>query len=54
MRVSDYLGKDTPGIIECAKKSLVVPTLIMVSLSSIPYIYKLAHNRLYSFLLYIF
>ena len=42
-------GKNTPGIAEYAKKSLAVPVLRMVLLSSIPRIYRLAYNRLYDF-----
>ena len=52
---SDYkgfggpVGKNVPGITECAKKSLVVLVLGMVLLPSIPRVYRLAHNRLYGF-----
>ena len=43
------VGKNTSGITEYAKKSLAVSALRMVLLSSIPRIYKLIYNRLYSF-----
>ena len=52
---SDYKGsggpaeKNIPNIIEYAKKLLVVSILRIVLLSSIPYIYRLAYNRLYNF-----
>ena len=51
---SDYegfggVGKNTPDIIEYAKKSLVVSALRMVLLPSIPRIYRLTYNRLYNF-----
>ena len=43
------VGKNTSSIIEYARKSLVVLVLRMILLSSIPRIYRLVYNRLYSF-----